>query len=916
MISPRLWAALFASLFSVFLSIASPAAQAACAPGACITVGPRVATVDTAQSALLNGLLTGLTGSAGSAVNLTALDWRQMAGLTVNLGQVANALQVATNVSTPEQAAVASVSLSQLISAVATASATQTGGAPVAASLNTLATQLAGTSGNLTLGSLVQSTNGLGSTNLNVLELVTGAVQLYNTQNVATTTKPVTLDISALGISGIASGITLYAQVIEAPVFACGGVGTTAHGSSIRVRLDLALLNLSLAPGLASVNVGNLSLYVEVAHADAIITAINAIGNAITVNATPGIASLYIGTISDSVFTNRSRTINYATDVTPGSIGTIRLAGITVALLARAYANGSNGSTALTFTGATAGAQQSQMATAGAPAIGTLLTTLIGNLELTAPGLGLDAVINPVLALLKPLLVVTLNTVLSPILTAVVDPLLRNLGVSVGQAVVNTGGVTQVCTAAGFVYNDANHNTARDTGETGTGLTLYAKLVPVSGTNTSPGAVVPVNASTGAFSFAGLAPGVYSVVINADTTVAGITPAVPTGWIGTQNPTLAVTVTVLATTLDTGTQWFGLYHGSRVSGLVWKDNGVGSTAGVLADNGLKDGTEPGLGSFAVKLTDASGTVTSDSTVTAADGTYALYLPYTASGAVKVTQTNTAEWFAVTGAVGTSAGVYTRASAASASIALTSLTGGSATGVNFGNVPANRFEPDGAQTLAPATAGFYSHRFTAGSTGTLTVTSSAPAAATAAGWSTLLFADANCNGQVDAGELPLAATSVVADQVVCVVVRVFAPAGAAINAQYPVTLTAHLAYALTALAADHLRNDLTTVGTPTDSALGLVKTVDKTLASSGETVSYTITFINRSTAALAVKNVYDETPVYTVFTAATCGAMPTPGPACTVASQPTAGTAGKLTWTFTGALPSGGSGAVTFTVTVQ
>jgi len=58
-----------------------------------------------------------------------------------------------------------------------------------------------------------------------------------------------------------------------------------------------------------------------------------------------------------------------------------------------------------------------------------------------------------------------------------------------------------------------------------------------------------------------------------------------------------------------------------------------------------------------------------------------------------------------------------------------------------------------------------------------------------------------------------------------------------------------------------------------------------------------------------------TPAYTVMGAASCGANPA-GLTCTVATKPAAGAIGPVQWTFTGELPSGASGSVTFTVVVN
>lgn len=159
-------------------------------------------------------------------------------------------------------------------------------------------------------------------------------------------------------------------------------------------------------------------------------------------------------------------------------------------------------------------------------------------------------------------------------------------------------------------------------------------------------------------------------------------------------------------------------------------------------------------------------------------------------------------------------------------------------------------------------------------------------------------------------------AVIAAQKVCLVVRVFAAATATYNDQYPVSLSASFAYSNSAIVDALARNDLTLVGTTNGSGLQLTKTVDKATVNSGQTLLYTITYLNQSTGALSAVKIFDSTPAYTVYTSAACGTLGTGLSACSLTTQPTVGQPGNLQWTLTGALASGASGTVTFTVTVQ
>jgi len=200
-------------------------AQAACSGGPCVGAGPRLASVDSSRSVLLNALLGDLLGTS---VNLTVADWNAIAEGDVNLASYLNALQTQVGVSSPSQALSVNATLAQLVSAMAVA-AQADGDIALVNALNSLKPQVAGLSGTIKLGDLlsVSLPNGaLSSVKINALDLVTGAIQLYNYRNVVTTPSPVTISGSAIGLGSVINSVQLYAQIIEPPTYVCGGVGT------------------------------------------------------------------------------------------------------------------------------------------------------------------------------------------------------------------------------------------------------------------------------------------------------------------------------------------------------------------------------------------------------------------------------------------------------------------------------------------------------------------------------------------------------------------------------------------------------------------------------------------------------------------------------------------------------------------
>jgi uncharacterized repeat protein (TIGR01451 family) len=888
-------------------------AAQACTSGGCISAGPRLASVSSTRGPLLNALLGGLTGST---VNLTVADWNTLATSDVSLLKTVNALQNTLNVSTPSSALNTNATVAQIIGAMATA-AQQEGQTSLAASLNSLAPQLS-VSSPIKLGDLLVSDGVLGTTRINALNLVTGTVQLYNTKNVLTTPTPIGISGTALGLSGILNNVSLSVQVVEPPVYVCGPVGSTFHTASIRVKLDLDLVTLTgdssllnALPGVsgAVVKVLQLGLYLEIARADGTLTAVDAINNALTVQVTPGVADLYLGTMSDSVFFNRSHVLNAATDLGYANIGTLKVGVVTVSLLAKSSARGQAPSASqLSFTGA---GLQTRTAYSGAAFTTNLLSSLITNLQVSiTPSLGLlDAVVLPVL---KTVVGVTVSPILGTVLSSVVDPLLELIGVRLGEVDVTSGGAILMCSITGTVYNDANHSTRQDNGETGTGVTLYAKLISTA-TPSVAISVVSVNTTTGSYQFTSVLPDAYNIVIGTTNSTSVVTPAAPSGWIATEVPTLSRSLTMSG--LDLAGQTFGIYHGSQITGIVFKDNGVGT--GGIAHNGIKDGTETFILGSTVKITDATGSTVFDTTRSDATGDYTLWVPYT-SGAIplkvtQATQPNDPAWVPVSGSVGNTAGTYTLATN---TLGFTNVIGTIYTGANFGDVAPNRFETDGQQTIAAGTVALFSHAFTSGTSGQITLTPTASLAAST-GWSNTLHIDANCNGQLDAGDAIITAPiSAVVDQKICIIAKVFAPVTAPNNTEYTLSLSASFAYSNISLTNAIQRQDLTLVGTPTESGLKLVKTVDKNTASSGEVIVYTIAYTNNSKATVSALKINDATPSYTVFASAACGTLPTGITACNVTTAPAVNAKGALEWTFTGALSSGASGSVQFSVKVE
>ena len=305
-------------------------------------------------------------------------------------------------------------------------------------------------------------TGALAGSTLNSLDMLTGLIQLYNYNNVVTTPKPVSISGGVLGQTGLINNVQLYAQVVEPPVTTCGPTGTQFHSAAIRIKLKLDLVTLApvtstltAVPGVssASVAISRLDVYIESARGEGSLAAVDAAAKAVTLQVAPGIADVYIGSIADSVFFNRTRTLS-ASDVDYGQIGTLVLNGVNVALEVKSTARGQAPfASSVTMSGTF---PQSRTVSTSTAFVTGLTNSLVNNLSLRTTILTgglLDIVLVPVTNLLsgalqpvlKTLVVNTLSPVLTPVLSGVADPLLKLLGIGLGQMTVSVNGICQAC---------------------------------------------------------------------------------------------------------------------------------------------------------------------------------------------------------------------------------------------------------------------------------------------------------------------------------------------------------------------------------------------------------------------------------------------------------------------------------------
>ncbi|MFA6961379.1 MAG: isopeptide-forming domain-containing fimbrial protein [Opitutaceae bacterium] len=468
-------------------------------------------------------------------------------------------------------------------------------------------------------------------------------------------------------------------------------------------------------------------------------------------------------------------------------------------------------------------------------------------------------------------------------------------------------GLTPGRTVSGFVYNDTNPNSVKDGFEDWlTGTPVVVNLVNLS--NGTVFASANVGLGSGAYSFSDVPPGNFRIII---TNAAGSTSVTtPASWLFRAPADGAILVTVAGS--DFTNQNFGLFRGRTARGVVYRDDGSG---GATPNDGIRQGTESGLGGVTVRLLSGSFTVL-DTAFTDGAGNFTLHIPAdTADGdTLVVEEVNPPAHLSTGGKAGSAGGAYVRATDRITFL----FPDDDVTGLEFGDVPSNALLTDGAQTILPGATAYYTHTYIAGSGGSVTFTTGSTLNPSIP-WTRVLVRDLNANGLVDAGEpiIDGVALTVSAGQEIALVLKDNSPSNAPNGATSSTVITAAFTHtnANPSLNDSRTRLDLTTIGTATSAGLQLVKAVDKTIAAPGEVITYTITYTNAGAQQLFDLFIDDRTPAYTVFVSAAAGPLPNDLTDVDIVA-PAVDVAGTLRWTFTGTLVPGASGTVTFQVKVK
>jgi uncharacterized membrane protein len=230
-----------------------------------LNIRSTLASIDTAQSNILNPIFSGLLGGN---VNLTALGWDGLLNTDINLLSYLNQLAINLNVAAGNYSQLLNTqaTVTQLIQAAATVVQRSGATAEVMTALGNL--QLAAiNAAPVKLGDILQLQSGTTAAgldaNLQLLQLIQGVVQLANSKSAVAATLP----ISVLGLANV----TVRVKVIEPPQFSAIGDPALAKAdplgpnriyvrtAQIRTMLSLNLPVLTGVTGLTSAVLGLVS---------------------------------------------------------------------------------------------------------------------------------------------------------------------------------------------------------------------------------------------------------------------------------------------------------------------------------------------------------------------------------------------------------------------------------------------------------------------------------------------------------------------------------------------------------------------------------------------------------------------------------------------------------------------------------
>lgn len=248
-----------------------------------------------------------------------------------------------------------------------------------------------------------------------------------------------------------------------------------------------------------------------------------------------------------------------------------------------------------------------------------------------------------------------------------------------------------------------------------------------------------------------------------------------------------------------------------------------------------------------------------------------------------------------------------------------------TGVNFADLYSPSLLLDNSRVIQPQSVAVHPHQFRASTAGKVSFSLVEQVADPVVAWSSQLYQDVNCSQTLDAGDMPLnTSLAVVANETVCLLVKVLSPAHVSSGAMYTVKVQSAFTFgdgSLMQTPSIQTRSDLTKVAAALKGAGNLVLTKSVwnlsrnrlgNLARPNEVLRYTVNYSNNGNSLINTLALHDTLPAFTsLIGTPTCVATPSSLGTCQVSVNGSA-----LLWQFNGQLSAGESGTVAFEVVVH
>lgn len=362
--------------------------------------------------------------------------------------------------------------------------------------------------------------------------------------------------------------------------------------------------------------------------------------------------------------------------------------------------------------------------------------------------------------------------------------------------------ISSPATITGYLYNDANHNKIRESGETGIS-NVRMELWYYDG-NTWIQEAVTTTDENGVFSFNPSNVGKYRIIEDAQNVGNDAnTGSDPAGYIST-------TTNVVEIYFDSRRNVvveFGDYHGSKVEGFSFEDKGDGSANSPQANNAVfEPSVERGIKEVVIKAcVDTNCSTVIESATTNGEGRYELWIPNTYDGRDIYIVEETPNGYVSTGdSKGNNVDSnYDDPLGERDKLTYSMTSGEIVSNYNFGNVKKVSIVPSINLQIDGGSSATITHRINVGTPSSVAVSYSSEQ-----GWSYSIYNDLNCDGIPDGENVPsnrgfyyLNGGAPLGEGSYCVILKVVAPSSASQNLAEKLDVIANVDWTNTASSFD-------------------------------------------------------------------------------------------------------------------